>query len=214
MGRENPCKVCPIRKSEFLVRVTIDMRLVAIVLFGLALTGCVTTNVVKPLSEAEQGIRNINKVTVSYSELSKSELKAADQMREQEKADVSSPDARKFKPLKEALSEIVKEHLEQRDTDGKLYADVEIEIDNLKLANAALIWLVGDNDQLTGTVRVHDSDTKVLLTEVYVDILEGNGGLLGLAIRGSGVRERLSLEFAERIGDQLGFAKLEKKYSE
>ncbi|MBX2835034.1 MAG: hypothetical protein KTR28_08700, partial [Micavibrio sp.] len=44
-----------------------------------------------------------------------------------------------------------------------------------------------------------------LVSEFYVDVLKGTGGLLGLAVRGGGVREKLSAQFAEYIGDNLGF---------
>ncbi|MCR9214407.1 MAG: hypothetical protein NXI13_11875 [Proteobacteria bacterium] len=185
------------------------LRLISAVSLLFTLAACVNpTNVVKPLSEQDIGVRNIQNVTVTYSEIGKPILIAADEELAVEGAEDGKEGEIEYLPLKEALTEIVKERLEIRDTDQELYADVEIEIDNFKLANRGLVWLIGDTDQLVGTVRVYDPKTKELLTELYVDVLKGNAGLLGIAIRGGRVREQLSLEFADIIGDELGFEKI------
>ncbi|MBX2833870.1 MAG: hypothetical protein KTR28_02755, partial [Micavibrio sp.] len=84
-------------------------------------------------------------------------------------------------------------------------AYVEIEVDNLKFVNPMVAILISDTDQLSGTVKVVDSKIQELVSEFYVDVLKGTGGLLGLAVRGGGVREKLSAQFAEYIGDNLGF---------
>ena len=103
--------------------------------------------------------------------------------------------------LQDALKQIALERLESRDSDQNHFADIEIEVDNLKLklklVDPMAAFLIGDTDQLAGTVYVYDTNTKELLTQFYVDVLKGTGGLLGLAIRGGGVREKLSLQFAD-----------------
>lgn len=175
---------------------------------AMTLSACVTpTTTIKPLNPEDKGVRNIQEVNVSYSELAMDKLVAADEKLQEEQKEASTPEAIKYKSLKDALSNITKQHLEERDGNGELYADIEIEIDNLKLANAAAAVLVGDTDQLAGTVKVYDPQSKELLSEFYVDVIKGTGGLLGLAIRGTGVREQLSLQFAGFIADEMGFPK-------
>jgi len=187
------------------------MRTLPLFLVVLLLSGCVTpTKAIKPLSEADKGVRNIQSVSVSYNDLNKEALVSADQKLYTKAQEKGANGEIKYKSLKSALQSIAQERLEERDNSGSLYANVSIEIDNLKLANAAAAILVGDSDQLAGTVKVYDPKTKELLTEFYVDIIEGAGGLLGLAIRGAGVRERLSLQFADHIGNELGFPEVEK----
>lgn len=81
---------------------------------------------------------------------------------------------------------------------------LEVEIDTLKTANAAMALLAGSNDQLAGTVRVYQAADNRKVGEFYVDVVNSHSGLLGLAARGGGVREKLSAEFAAHIAQQLG----------
>lgn len=78
-----------------------------------------------------------------------------------------------------------------------------VEIDTLKTANAAMAWLAGSSDQLAGTVQVLDAGTGEKLGEFYVDVINSHSGLLGLAMRGSGIREELAEEFAIHVSRQL-----------
>lgn len=182
------------------------LRTFLILFVGFSISACVSpTQVVTPLGEEHKGVRNVETIEVAYGEFSKSKLVAIDLERKAEGDESDTPDELQYKSLKEAMEVIVTQHLESRDNDIGQNSHVEIEIDNLKFANAAAAILIGDTDQLAGTVRVYDTETKALLTEFYVDVLKGRAGLLGLAIRGSGVREQLSLEYADIIGDQLGF---------
>ncbi len=187
------------------------MKKLMLVFVALSLSACMSpTTVVTPLAEKEQGIRNIQNVSVSYSDLLSGTIEEMDTKRQEQAKTNKNPDAIKFKPLKISMSEVIKEALETRDNDEDYFADIHIEVDTLKLANPAMAILLGDTDQLAGTVRVIDPQTDKLLTEIYVDVLESSGGLLGLAIRGAGVRERLALQFGDHIGDQLGFRKIDR----
>ncbi len=78
-----------------------------------------------------------------------------------------------------------------------------IEIDTLKTANAAMAILAASNDQLAGSVKIQDATSGEQLGEFYVDVINGHSGLLGLAMRGGGVREELAEEFALHISRQL-----------
>jgi hypothetical protein len=78
-----------------------------------------------------------------------------------------------------------------------------VEIDTLKTANAGMAVLAGSSDQLAGTVRVMDAQSGEKLGEFYVDVINAHAGLLGLAMRGGGIREKLAEEFALHISRQL-----------
>ncbi len=78
-----------------------------------------------------------------------------------------------------------------------------VEIDTLKTANAGMALLAGSNDQLAGSVKVHDASSGEKLGEFYVDVINSHSGLLGLAMRGGGIREELAEEFALHISRQL-----------
>lgn len=196
------------------MKVDFIMHLITLALFALFLSGCVTTDIVKPLSKKDQGRRNIETVSVTYGELSRLDLEKADEELSLKKLSAEKPDAIEFKPLKVALKEIAKKHLEKRDTDEEFLADVAIEVANLKLSNPGMIMLVGDSDQLAGMVRIYDTKSRELLSEIYVDIIKSKGGLIGLAMRGVEDREYLSEEFASVIGDKLGFKSLPSKTTE
>lgn len=172
----------------------------------LALTACVNpTNVIKPLAEKDQGARNIQSVKVTYSDLSNGSLLAADEQLKIEAKESDDPENIQYRPLKETLEVIVSDYLEKIDSDSTLNTDIEIEIDNLKLANAAVVFFLGDADQLAGTVRVYDAETRELLSEMYIDVVDGNGGLIGLAMRGTNPRGNLSSKFAAILGKELGY---------
>lgn len=76
-------------------------------------------------------------------------------------------------------------------------------VDTLKTANAGMAMLLGSNDELAGIVTLKDATSGETLGEFYVDVLNTRAGLLGLAMRGSGVREKLSAEFAKHVGEVL-----------
>lgn len=80
---------------------------------------------------------------------------------------------------------------------------VNVEIDTLKTANAGMAILAGSSDQLAGQVQIVDAASGERLGEFYVDVINAHSGLLGLAIRGGGVREKLATEFAGHIAKQL-----------
>lgn len=80
---------------------------------------------------------------------------------------------------------------------------VAVEIDTLKTANAGMAMLAGSSDQLAGQVNLLDAQSGEKLGAFYVDVINSHAGLLGLAMRGGGIREKLSQEFAVHIADQL-----------
>lgn len=174
------------------------------------LSGCVqATTVIEPLNKDAKGIIDVQNIYVTYNEFAKTSILKLDAEAKERGVKSDDPEEIQYQSLKTSLEKVAKEHLEQRDGDSSVYADISIEISNFKLVNPMAAILVGDSDQLTGTVKVYDTKTKKLYTEFYVDVLKGSGGLLGLAIRGGGVREKLGLNFAKHIGDELGYREVE-----
>ena len=88
---------------------------------------------------------------------------------------------------------------------------IDVEFDTLKTANAGAAILFGSNDQLAGVVSVVDADSGQKIGEYYVDVLNQRSGLLGLALRGSGVREKLAAEFSKRLAQTLTGSKSKPK---
>ena len=66
-----------------------------------------------------------------------------------------------------------------------------------------MMLLAGSNDQLAGSVELSDAATGEKLGQFYVDVINSHSGLLGMALRGGGVREKLAQEFANHIARQL-----------
>jgi hypothetical protein len=73
-----------------------------------------------------------------------------------------------------------------------------LEIDHLAVPGSGAA-LFGAEDRLAGTIFVRDAGSGEALGQLYVDVRAGNAGLLGLALRGDGVREKLAAAFAERV---------------
>lgn len=74
--------------------------------------------------------------------------------------------------------------------------NLRITVENIKTANAAMAFLGGSSDELSGEVVVLDPSTQQQIGNFYVQVLNSHGGLAGLAMRGSGIREKLVEEFA------------------
>lgn len=73
---------------------------------------------------------------------------------------------------------------------------LSITVDTLKTANAGMAILFGSSDQLAGMVAISDPATNEKLGSFYIDVLNAHSGLMGLAMRGAGIREKLAEEFA------------------
>lgn len=74
--------------------------------------------------------------------------------------------------------------------------NLKVTIDSIKTANAGMAILMGSSDQLAGIVDVLDPASGKSLGSFYIDVINSHGGLGGLALRGSGIRESISEEFA------------------
>lgn len=106
-------------------------------------------------------------------------------------------------PFAQMLELMVKDITRERGLDHGRPLRLAVEIDTLKTANAGMAVLAGSSDQLAGTVQVLDAGSGQKLGEFYIDVINAHSGLLGLALRGSGIREKLASEFAGHIARQL-----------
>lgn len=75
---------------------------------------------------------------------------------------------------------------------------VDIEILAYREPNAALAIVLGDTSQIIGTVKVLDFDSNAALGEYYIEVIEGAGGLLGLAAADT-TEAGLGREFVEQF---------------
>ena len=77
-----------------------------------------------------------------------------------------------------------------------------LDIDHLQVPGTGAA-LFGKQDRLAGTVYIRDASTGATLGQLYVDVASSNAGIVGVALRGGGTRERLVQAFAERIAEAL-----------
>jgi hypothetical protein len=73
---------------------------------------------------------------------------------------------------------------------------LKVTIDTLKTVNEGTAMLLSSNDQLAGLVEIVDAETAAPLGSFYIDVINVHSGMFGLMMRGTGVRESLSDEFA------------------
>lgn len=186
---------------------------------ALALTACgpKPVDVIQPVSESIRNASMVDEVDVRLSPLAaelmaKFDAKARDKRAEAglaavdpaaEPADGVARDEWSTLPFSQMLELMVKDVTRERGLTSGRPLRIAVEIDTLKTADAGMTILVGSSDQLAGTVQVLDAASGEKLGEFYVDVINAHSGLLGLALRGGGVREKLAGEFAGHIAKQL-----------
>lgn len=75
---------------------------------------------------------------------------------------------------------------------------VDIEILAYREPNAALAIVLGDTSQIIGNVKVLDFDSGAVLGDYYIEVIEGAGGLIGLAAADT-TENGLGREFVEQF---------------
>lgn len=173
--------------------------------------------VITPVAQSIRGASMVSDVEVTLSSIApermeKAEAEAARKRSEAGLAPVdasaepmagSPRDQYDTLPLAQMFELVVKDAAEEAGMTTGRPLRVNIELDTLKFANAGMALLAGSSDQLAGQVQITDAQSGEKLGEFYVDVINAHSGLLGLAIRGSGVREKLAREFADHIVKQL-----------
>lgn len=184
----------------------------------LLLAACVSpVEVVQPVSEAVRNGSQVADVEVTLSPLARDAMVKFEEKAAAERAEAGLPpvsaaadparlpsaDQYHTLPFERMFELVVKDVTQDWGLNTGRPLKLAVEIDTLKTANAAMALLAGSSDQLAGTVRVLDAQTGESLGEFYVDVVNGHSGLLGLAMRGGGIREKLAEEFALHISRQL-----------
>lgn len=100
--------------------------------------------------------------------------------------------------LRPELQAALEKHLRFCAT-GENKRDVVVRIDNFKRRNPAAVVLIGDTNNLAGSVQlVSPTEGNKTVAEYYVDELQGGGGLIGLALL-SAPEKNLSNGFARKV---------------
>lgn len=172
--------------------------------------------VIQPVSAEVRGASHVADVTVEISPLAIEQMERFEAKAREKREEAGLPpvpaeglasrpprDEYATLPFAQMMELVVQDVTREHGLVGGRALRVEIEIDTLKTANAGMAILAGSNDQLAGTVRVVDAQSGQRLGEFYVDVINSHSGLLGLAMRGGGIREKLAEEFSLHIARQL-----------
>jgi hypothetical protein len=162
----------------------------------LPLAACATKpiDMMEAAPETLRGAAYVDSVALSLSAAARAEIKASDAKHHGE-GDVGLP----FEKL---FDKAVKEATRARGLEAGRPLLVTVEMDVLRIPDVAMAVL-GRSDRLAGQVRVEDARTGDRLALFYVTVDKAHPGLIGLAMRGGGVREKLVRGFAAHIAEQL-----------
>lgn len=167
--------------------------LVALVL-SLAACGPKPVEMFQPPADALRGAVYVHSVEISFGGESRDQVAEADR-KLHGAGDAALPMA---KLLDQDVTEATRAHGLRH---GRPLT-IALEMDVLRIPDVGMAVL-GRSDRLAGQVRVEDAKTGEHLALFYVTVDHPHSGLIGLAVRGGSVREKLAREFAERIAEQL-----------
>lgn len=184
----------------------------------IAVAACASpVQVVQPLSSSLQDQVSVRDVDVTFSPLARDAItRFEDKAKEKrlaeglppvdpatELADRPEADVYSTLPFNHMLELVVQDVTRDWGLQAGRPIRLAVEIDTLKTANAGMAMLAGSSDQMSGSVVIHDAVNDERLGEFYVDVINSHAGLLGLAMRGGGIREKLAEEFALHVSRQL-----------
>jgi tRNA U54 and U55 pseudouridine synthase Pus10 len=162
--------------------------------FPLAACAVAPVDMMQAAPDALRGAVYVDSVELSLSKAARDAIAQSD-ARLRGEGDAALPFARLF-------DKAVKEATRARGLGSGRPLLVTVEMDALRIPDAAMAVL-GRSDRLAGQVRVADARTGERLALFYVTVDKEHSGLIGLAVRGGGVREKLVREFAAHVADQL-----------
>ncbi len=196
------------------------MKFVAAIVLALSIcspAAAKAVKVIQPIVSGVVGANHIVETRVSLNEATKAnfdklEAKAAAKREEAglkpvEAATTSSerpkPDQYATLPIAQMFPLVVDDQARDWGLSSGRAIRLVVTFDTLKTADAGMAMFLGSSDQLAGLVDIEDAETGEKLGSLYIDVLNTRSGLLGLALRGSGVREKLAFEFSKRLVQQL-----------
>jgi hypothetical protein len=170
--------------------------LLALLILSLPLAACAVAPVemMEAAPDAFRGGAYVDSVELSLAAPARAAVAEADRKLHGE-GDAGLPFARLF-------DKAVKDATRARGLAAGRALIVTVELDVLRIPDVGMAVL-GRSDRLAGQVKVSDARSGDRLALFYVTVDKPHSGLIGLAIRGGGVREKLVRDFAAHIADQL-----------
>ena len=165
---------------------------------------------IDPLPRAALGTARVIGVDITVNDVARPTFDALEKKAAEKKegataaAGASSPaDAYADLPFARMFPLVINDELKGWHLSGTRPVTLDVQLDALKTADGAAMILLGSVDELAGLVTVKDAGSGEMLGDFYVDVLNVRAGLLGAALRGSGVREKLAAEFAKHVAEVL-----------
>jgi hypothetical protein len=179
------------------------LRSFVLALCALATAACApaTIEMMQPPPEALRGAAWVAEVELSLSAASRASLAAADAKLAQ-RAARAGPAGPAALPFARMFVQAMKDTARERGLTGGRALRVVVEMDRVEIPDVGMAAL-GRGDRLAGQVKLVDARNGEMLATFYVDVDKVRPGLIGMMVRGTGVREKLALEFAHRVADQL-----------
>ncbi|SMF61485.1 hypothetical protein [Allosphingosinicella indica] len=158
------------------------------------LTACAgTTDEVLPVARDIRGVSYVQSASITVTDMARPSVARLDAIAS---GKATGPASSNFRALLHDM--ILREVGQER---GRPIA-LTVEIDDLKVTNFGGA-LLGSSDRMAGTVFLYDPATGASLGQLYIDVTSRSPGLLGAALRGSGVREQMVSRFVRRLSDAL-----------
>jgi hypothetical protein len=176
----------------------------ALALCALAAACAPTVDMMQPPPEALRGAAWVAEVELSLSAASRASTAAADAKLAQRaaRAGAAGPVGPAALPFARMFVQAMKDAARERGLTAGRALRIVVEMDRVEIPGVGMAAL-GRGDRLAGQVKLVDARDGEMLATFYVDVDKVRPGLIGMMVRGTGVREKLALEFAHRVADQL-----------
>ena len=106
-------------------------------------------------------------------------------------------------PFAEMLPLVIEEVTRAWGLTGRRALKLRVEIDSIGTASTGATLLGQGQDRMSGLVFIHDAVSGEPLGQLRIDVVNSHSGVVGLLIRGGGIREELAKEFAIHIARAL-----------
>ena len=186
---------------------------VAAFMLGLAACAADPVRIIEPVSTQVRGASHVADVRVTVGELARAQVARFDERASEartraepaiRRAERPSQDEYATLPFARMLALVVADAARAQGLNSGRPLRLDIYVNAVRTADPAMAIVVASRDQLAGTVRVADAQSGEPLGAFHVDVINVHSGLVGLALRGGGIRERLAEEFAVHVARQLG----------
>ena len=173
-------------------------------LLVLALAGCApTTEELLPIPASIKGASTVAEVDVVVMKPAQAAVAKLNGTTPPEAAQTApAPPAARQVPFEQMLADAIRQETRSRGLTSGRPLKLRVEIERLQTANAASA-MIGRDDRLEGSVFVRDAATGEGLGQLYITIVNINGGWMSVLKRLGGIREQLSGAFASDIADAL-----------